>query len=167
MKLAAVVLAVVVAAPSIAAASPRTSISANLGLVTPVGELGADLTIEPVPAIEIAIGAGIAFSGPQYSVMPRFRVGDDRSAVTLGAGVSTGHWHEEPFLCFTECTATDTTALWFNGELGYESVSGSGGVIRGYFGIEHMLGDKDCTGSGCGGMDLTFPYIGVSIGQML
>ena len=167
MKLAAVILAAVVGIPSIAAADPRVSINGTLGLVTPVGELGADITIEPVPAFEIAIGAGMAFSGPQLSIMPRLRAGDEYNAFEVGVGMSTGHWHEEPFLCWSDCTPTDTTALWLNGESVYQRVSQSGAVYRVFFGLEKMVGDQNCTGSGCGGMDLTFPYVGVSFGHML
>src|SRR5678815_4568848 len=105
-------LAVVVAVLSvpITASADRVSVGGTAGMWTPVGELGAEMTIEPVPAFEIGVGAGMAFSGPQVALMPRLRVGNDETALTLGLGASAGHWKESPIFCWggeDECSDTN------------------------------------------------------------
>jgi hypothetical protein len=167
MKLAVVVAVLCV---PITAAADRVSVGGTLGMWTPVGELGAEMTIEPAPAFEIGVGAGMAFSGPQLAVTPRLRVGNDETALTLGLGASVGHWKESPLFCWgdeSECSDTNANVLWVNGEAAFERITSDGVTLRGFFGIGRMVGDQDCTGPECGNLDTVLPYLGLTIGHLL
>lgn len=168
MKLVAAAALAVLAIPSVASAD-RSSLTATLGLFTPVGELGAEYTYEPRPEVEIAIGGGVAFSGFQAAVMPRARFGDDHSAITLGVGASVGHYKEEQLFCFEDdCGATSATAVWGNGEAALEMVSWGGTVARFFIGAGRIMSTSNCDGPECGSLEGDWlGYGGMSIGHVL
>jgi hypothetical protein len=168
MKLVAAAALAFVAIPSVASAD-RSSLTATLGLFTPVGELGAEYTYEPRPEVEIGIGGGVAFSGFQAAVMPRARFGDDHGAITLGVGASIGNYKEEQLFCFEDdCSDTTATTVWGNGEAALELISWHGTVARFFLGAGRIMSASSCEGPDCGSLEGDWlGYAGMSIGHLL
>src|SRR5262249_18823489 len=60
------------------------------GAGAPTGIAGGTVEITPAKWVTIATGTGIAPSGMQYAVMPRFRIVDGTMGYGIGIGVSEG-----------------------------------------------------------------------------
>ena len=114
--------------------SKPTVLYAQAGLGTPVGYVGAEVARRVVGPFVVSAGAGMGVSGPQIALMPRLHLGQGRSVVVLGAGVSRGKYTSSDF-CFDDdsCAHRVGTANWANAEIGGES-RWPGGLSFRYFG---------------------------------
>jgi hypothetical protein len=154
-----------------APALPRhTAIYYVFGLGTPEGLSGFEVVHRFGESLELAAGMGAGLSAAmakayplQWSVMPRLRLGDDHTALTLGAGLSGGQYTTD--IC-PACDGPPTTVptyytIWTNFEVGVEHWSRAGFAVRWYLGFAHgtML---DGPSGETSGLDL--PYLGVGVG---
>jgi hypothetical protein len=102
----------------------------------------------------------------QWAVMPRLRLGDDRNALTLGAGLSGGEFsfHWLCIGCGTDASGPTSVptyyTFWSNFEIGGEHWSQGGFAIRYYLGLAHatMLGAPSPNDIA------TIPYLGIGLG---
>jgi hypothetical protein len=170
------VIAALVLAPGIAFADPaahddygaKSRVSATLGLATPTGSLGVEYAHALHPNLELALGAGMGFSGPQLSVMPRLRAGSGPVSFSLGAGVSGG-----PFEVFEICfdcedeMETKANTLWANVEAGLQITTHGGTAVRMFGGLGHVVAYDSCSGPHCSELEDNYklPYAGISIGR--
>jgi hypothetical protein len=156
----------------------RHRVGGTLGLWTPIGAAGVNYT-RMTRFVEVDVGAGLAFSGPQAAVMPRLRLGNDNIAFTLGVGLSVGRYRNE-FECpdidldWTDdtdevCIVPETVALWGNGEAGVAVTSRAGLFLRVFAGGGQIAATSGCDADPdeCDSVDPgTFmPYGGVTLGQ--
>jgi hypothetical protein len=104
------------------------------GLGTPLGYVGFELARHVSPSFLVSAGAGMGVTGPQISLMPRLLLGQGRSVLVLGAGVSRGNYTSSTF-CFDDesCAHRVGTANWANAEIGGE-YRWPGGLSFRYFG---------------------------------
>jgi hypothetical protein len=148
------------------------------GFGTPEGIAGFEGVHRFGDRLELAAGVGTglaaAASEPhasfghvlQWSVMPRFRLGDDRKALTLGAGLSGGQYTSAGwcFGCDDGAPSTYPTyyTLWANFEIGGEHWSRGGFALRYYLGFARgaMLQSAPASASSF----LAFPYLGIGLG---
>lgn len=154
------------------------AIAFHLGVGTPYGLAGVAFDARIVSWFAIEAGAGgSARNGAQFGVMPRLRIPVHNGALTLGSGVSTGRYSDEPLLEVSLAYNDDEwgwyvwdRAVWSNTEAGIE-VPMSGMVsLRAYGGFAAVLNEPDrCEPSDleCGGSASGLPYIGVSFGVRL
>jgi hypothetical protein len=85
----------------------------NFGFCSLVGEIGATYTYAPVPPLQVELGAGLGFSGIQFSLMPKVSLGTDRHRMVIGIGPSVGiNPDDNPPHTYV--------AYWLNAEVGYE-----------------------------------------------
>jgi hypothetical protein len=151
---------------------PHINIDGHLGFGTPVGWLGAGLSVRPANFIAVSAGAGLGTRGLQLaSMLHAYPVAlSDHARIGLGAGVSTGRfvtsslhnadlrwdrYYERAWMLNIQASAN----IWDN--------KGSNG-----FGVEPFLGygivmntaDSACSGwkSTCTGRDGVF-FIGVTM----
>jgi hypothetical protein len=164
----AVSLAILAVLVSGAGADPLDSSHATvtLGLGTPVGEVGGELVYVAHPRFEIAVGGGWSvFSGPQLAAMPRLRQRVGGAVVTLGAGISGGHYTQ---VGFWDHPTFDMTAVWVNGEIGIETLIWGGLRPRAFAGVGGIAAHWDLMKSGDGTYPnepgWALPYAGVSVG---
>jgi hypothetical protein len=156
----------------------RTAIYWMFGFGTPVGIVGLEGVHRFGDSFELAVGFGNGLGAEvaqpnagfghalQWAVMPRLRLGDDRNAFTLGAGISGGEFSFQLLCigCDEEASGPTTYptyyALWSNFEIGGEHWSQSGFAIRYYLGLAHatMLGAPPSSGLA------TIPYFGIGLG---
>jgi hypothetical protein len=185
-----VFLAMIIVAPGLARADPdpgaapgedadqsaRSRLALTLGLLTPTGELGVEYTQIVVANLEVGAGVGLGVYGPQASIMPRLRAGSARASVTLGVGISGGPYSETSGggFCLTtdydrcEKMETNTTVLWSNVEIGYQTTWPGGGMLRAYCGAGKLVAHGACTGPRCGSIDgMDLPYLGIAVGHTL
>jgi len=162
------------AAPAPAGARPdlgaRSRVALLLGLFTPTGEAGIEYTQNVASFLEVGLGAGRGFSGIQGAVMPRLRAGSGALGVTLGAGLSGGHYREPQFFCWGEgpCMDTETTALWVNVEAGVQVTSRTGFTMSLYGGVGSIAISSGCSGPDCDELEgNALPYGGIAIGHTL
>jgi hypothetical protein len=80
-------------------------LGANLGMGSPVGNVGVTLGWQPTPRGEIEFGVGRGYTGLQLSLMPKALLGPGALRLMLGAGPSYS-------------TDGDASQFWLNGELG-------------------------------------------------
>jgi hypothetical protein len=147
--------------------SPREAIYGVVGIGTPVGFLGGEFTARIERDLEISVGAGFGLSTEknaanynqlhvlQWAVMPRYRVGDGRNVLTLGAGLSGGNYsHTAASLCASqedESLCNDPASwrytLWTNVEVGGEYWAASHFAFRYFVGYGHIVaqGAQHCT----------------------
>jgi hypothetical protein len=165
----------------------RRAVAAVLGIGTPVGAAGLEGSYWFGPKLELSagLGLGLSASAAQWAVMPRYRIGSARQALTLGLGVSGGDYaYTLASLCgsqeeFVECHTSDTRyTVWVNAELGGEHVGPSGFTLRYFVGVGRIVaqGADHCTylnqpSDNCGGIPgntlpyATIPYFGVALGH--
>ena len=95
------------------------------GLGTPLGYVGFELARRVSPSFLVSAGAGMGVTGPQITLMPRLLLGQGRSVLVLGAGVSRGKYTSNTH-CFDDdsCAHLVGTANWANAE---ESAANTGG----------------------------------------
>jgi len=170
----------------------KTAVYAETGLGTPVGYFGLEGLRRIAPRWEIAAGVGLGLSASkngsglghelQWSLMPRYRLGSDRAAMTIGLGVSGGNYaHTLESLCGSEeeiltCSLANWRyTLWANVELGGEYWLPSGFALRFFVGYGHVLAqgaehcvfaNPDCGPDVPGGSFPYYdvPYAGVAFG---
>ena len=186
MKVNPIVLAAVISAPVLTAADPqvvlgegvgwaaRSRVSGSVGLFTPTGELGFEYTHMVLPTLEIGAGAGVGYLGPQASIMPRLRTDQGPTALTFGASISGGPYHDPvlTFFCYptspNTCMDTNTTVLWVNLEVGVQRTWRGGMTLHVYGGAGRIVAHAACTGASCDSVGgLTLPYLGIAIGHTL
>lgn len=114
--------------------SSRARVMGNSGLGSPVGLIGVTLTYLPRPQFQVELGTGLGFSGFQFSIMPKFSVGDEHHRFVLGVGPSAG-------ITPNPAAGCPCVAYWLNAEAGYEFRSVGGfsfliavGVLKGLAG---------------------------------
>jgi hypothetical protein len=172
--------------------APRGAVYAVAGLGTPVGFFGFEGVYRIVPSLELAAGAGLGFSTEgtadndqlhvlQWAVMPRYRLGTDRNALTVGLGLSGGNYsHSYLSLCGSQedepnCNTPESWryTLWANLEIGGEYWATSRFAFRYFAGYGHVLaqGAQHCepSPSTCwvDASNLPYaniPYFGVALG---
>ena len=155
----------------------RTAIYWMFGFGTPVGIMGLEGVHRFGDSFELAAGFGNGLGAEgaqpnaafghalQWAVKPRLRLGDDRSAFTLGAGLSGGEFSFQWLCIGCGANAYGPTSyptyytLWSNFEIGGEHWSRSGFAIRYYLGLAHatMLGAPPSNGIA------TIPYLGIGL----
>jgi hypothetical protein len=92
-------------------------------------------------------------------------VGSSRHALTIGAGISGGHYGGDAALCFTDadCWGVKPYVVWGNFELGGEHWWPGGFALRYFIGYAH-----GCTTSSCSAVvnneSLNTPYFGAGMG---
>jgi hypothetical protein len=173
------------------AAPARGALYAVTGLGTPIGFLGVEGAYRIIPDLEITAGTGLGLSAEssandqwrvlQWSVMPRYRVGTDRSALTIGFGFSGGNYSHTYFsLCgsqeeYLQCNTPESRryTIWSNLEIGGEHWTSRRIAFRYFIGYGHILAQGpyrcDATSSvGCQDGSNTpyanIPYTGMALG---
>ena len=148
---------------------PTTAVYFQIGGGAPTGIIGLEGVHRFGPTLEVGGGVGIGASASnsernpsighvlQWAVMPRWRIGRDRDALTLGAGLSGGNFGKASV--FEGCDSNEPCysveyVLWANVEAGGEHSWRSGFSLR-YFGgyARSINADK-------GGI----PYFGFGLG---
>jgi hypothetical protein len=157
-------------APVLTPAPPprrRFAIAAVGGLAAPTGFAGVEAAYRPHEMIELAVGVGAGGSGLQRAAMVRWRIGNPRRAIVMGAGGSHGHYEEEEFLCLFEACATEAGDFtWLNVEAGVEGARPSGFFARLSIGLGVVL-DRANLVQREGGIDrTTLPYGALTVGQV-
>jgi hypothetical protein len=146
----------------------RHRVGGTLGMWTPIGELGVNYTYL-TRRVEIDVGVGYAFSGPQAAVMPRFRFGDDGLSLTLGAGLSVGRYKDgEACASFDGCDPIpETVAVWSNVEAGLVITTDTGTFVRIFGGGGQIVADTGCDAApeDCEGLESALPYFGITVGK--
>ena len=153
----------------------RSRITLNLGLFTPVGELGFEYTQMVVRFLEIGASVGVGFSGPQAAIMPRLRAGGGPISISIGAGLSGGAYTDPfglscPDASSVPCSdnGVKATLLWTNAEGGIQWTSHGGVVVRLYAGAGRVLTHGTCRNGECDRVDgMTLPYAGLAFGHTL
>ena len=147
----------------------RSRLAFLFGLFTPTGEIGIEYTQNVASFLEVGLGVDGGFSGIQGAVMPRLRVGSGAVGVTLGAGLSGGHYRKPEFFCWGgPCMDTETTALWVNVEAGVQVTSRTGFTMSLYGGVGSIAISSGCSGPDCDELKGdALPYGGIAIGHTL
>jgi hypothetical protein len=162
-----------------AAGPPRHSaVYWILGAGAPVGFEGIEGVHRFGPLLEVAAGFGIGFSATgsekdpplfhstQWEVMPRLRLGGDRHALTLGAGLSGGNYggfHLFGIGCPEDgspCYYPTRYVFWGNVEVGTEHWWPHGFALRTFLGWARGCTIDSCSASN----DQSFPYFGLGLG---
>lgn len=164
-KVVAAVALAVLASSAHADPLDRSHATLALGLGTPMGNVGGELVYVAHPHFEIAAGAGWSvISGPQLAAMPRLREHIGSAVLTLGAGISGGHY-EQPGIW--DHPTFDMSAVWANGEIGIETMWGRLRP-RAFAGVGGIAAHWNLTKSGDGTYPnepgWSLPYAGVSLG---
>jgi hypothetical protein len=174
--------------------APATAAYGVAGFGTPVGSLGLEAVHRLTPSVELTAGVGLGLSaaknGPsgaahvlQWAVMPRYRVGTARAALTLGVGLSGGNYsHTRASLCGAdfeelECNSPGSWryTLWGNFEIGGEHWFQSGFAFRYFAGYGRVLaqGARNCAATTFDCDDVpgssfpyyNIPYFGLALGR--
>lgn len=166
-----------VAEPDAYVERPLT-VSAHVGLGTPLGFYGIAAELAVLSALSIEGGVGSGMSGTQVAAQARVRLLEvsRTGRLALGVGFSEGHYqHREPFYGIEYMPTVVDRAYWANAELSIESRLGRTGAwgVRAYLGLGTIVaGQKErcwdgdagtmaCTGTARG---LWNPYVGLSLG---
>ena len=151
-----------------------------LGLGTPTGLIGGVLDWTPTPYLSLEAGLGYdrTFSffpdagGFQWSVMPRLRTPNDGVSLSVGAGMSGGHYEWCDSCPFENGDVwTWSHALWFNFETALEYRWQAGAALRLVIGGADLLNRDDVTCQenryGCGDIaparQSIQPYFGLAV----
>lgn len=147
-----------------------------LGFGSPVGGAGLEVVQRLGSHFELAAGVGIgdaaanseAHSGlghvVQWALMPRLRLGDDATALTVGAGISGGEYGDgflRELLAFCDegpCPNPPYPTqyvIWTNFEAGFEHWWRNGFAMRFFFGYGHGFASGD---------SFNLPYLGFGLG---
>jgi hypothetical protein len=149
-----------------------------LGFGSPVGGLGLEGVQRFGSHFELAAGfgvgdaAGSSESHPglghvlQWALMPRLRLGDDATALTVGAGISGGEYGDgflQDFFRFCDegpCPTTNPAyptryVIWSNFETGVEHWWRNGFATRLFVGFAHGFASAD---------SFNLPYLGFGLG---
>jgi hypothetical protein len=148
-----------------------TAVYAQLGLGTPLGWAGGEIEQTLTSFLAISGGVGMGSAGPQVALMPRLRLGNLYTVVTLGAGVSYGKYRWDDG-CSPDCSPTvrTGTVTWGNLEAGIEHRLRSGFSVRYFAGYGHVIaGQLTCTtGTFCDVEDQndgrSLFYLGAAVG---
>jgi hypothetical protein len=154
----------------------HSAIYAVLGLGTPVGFAGFEGVHRFGPWFELSAGVGRGMSAlasgathgrdVQWSVMPRIRLGQSRTALTIGAGISAGNFGGGgEWFCDGPCPRRDVPldyTFWGNLEAGIEHWFIGGVALRTFLGYARACSESTC-GTGPAG-NTTFPYLGFGLG---
>jgi hypothetical protein len=108
-------------------------LQANVGVASPVGEIGLSYTHAPIPLVELEIGAGLGFSGFQFAVTPKLSFGGSRHRVLVGLGPSLS-------VDTSGTSRGDHVGYWVNGEVGYERRTQTGFSMLVAAGFTYGLG---------------------------
>ena len=146
------------------------------GAATPVGVIGVEAVRRFGPLFELSAGFGVGFAAAdsephagfghvvQWTLMPRLRLGNDRSAFTMGAGASGGNYGDIPLCVDGPCSSNPTYPVsyfvWSNFEIGVEYWSSGGFALRFFAGYAHGW----CTSSSCISAADNLPYFGWGLG---
>ena len=151
------------------------TIATVIGIGTPTGELGIEVTAAPTPYFELSGGIGRGFYGPQLAAMPRLRLpGRGHWAFTFGVGYSQGEYGDFTLFCFDgPCPLWRGTIQWANVEAGGELQLDGGFTLRVFGGVDLPLnpdglrcidnGSNDCAYETHRRV-VPFPSTGVAIG---
>src|SRR5262249_21357038 len=125
-------------------AQHHVTIAGVVGIGTPVGEVGAELTVAPLPWVELSGAMGTNLFGPQVAFTGRLRVPLYRRwAVTMGGGWSEGAYGHDPILgCITGPPCAPDwhgTIQWANVEGGFEFQHQRGFTVRIFGGMGYPL----------------------------
>ena len=156
----------------------HSAVYAVLGLGTPIGFVGFEGVHRFGSKLEVSAGFGRGFLAVssqahpsfahdvQWAVMPRYRAGNRRHSMTIGAGVSGGNTGSGgEWFCDGPCPVRDyplTYVLWGNVEIGTEHWWSSGFAMRTFIGYA-----RGCTTSTCSSAhsaNLSLPYAGMGFG---
>jgi hypothetical protein len=145
---------------------------AQVGLGTPLGYVGVEAARRVSPYFVVSAGAGMGVSGPQIALMPRLHLGQGRSTLVLGAGVSRGKYTSSN-ACDDDdgCAYRTGTANWANVEIGGEYRWPEGLSVRYFGGYGQAFADnlvcvgaqEQCAAHPGGGRSLV--YTGLAVGQ--
>jgi hypothetical protein len=151
----------------------KVAIDLQAGFGTPYGLLGASVEWTPVRFLTIATGVGGSFGGAQLALLPRLRLLDGRTAVSIGGGPSWGGYATTDDILYPSWKAT-YPCFWLNGDLSIEHRSSSGLDVRGYVGAATVVyadSASECWAEGYSGCPSaqsqrgkTIPYLGLAIG---
>jgi hypothetical protein len=121
--------------------SRPTALYLQLGLGTPLGELGLEAEQTLTPHLAIAVGAGIGGKGPQGATMLRLRLGGDRAKIVVGAGLSGGPYSWLNFCGDTAngCPQKSGTVAWTNLEIGGSHRDRNGFSLRYFIGYGRIV----------------------------
>jgi hypothetical protein len=123
----------------------------QLGLGTPLGELGLEAEHTLTPHLAVAAGGGWGANGPQGAAMARLRVGGDRAKLVIGAGLSGGPYKWIRF-CDDEgntCPQKSGTVAWTNVEIGGSHRERNGFSLRYFVGYGRIVaGNYGCDPDG-------------------
>ncbi len=173
--------AIVLASASAARAEPlqlsppdrrdHSRIGATLGLFTPAGDAGIEYAQAVHTHAEISVGAGYGLFvrvGPQFSLMPRFRIRSGAVTLSAGAGLSAGRYNN--ISAFARENAPEIMTLWGNAEAAIQITSKHGPFARAFLGAGAQLahGAYDASDPEVKmETDDVIPYGGVSVGWTL
>jgi hypothetical protein len=123
--------------------SRQNEMAFHLGLGSAIGYVGVTYAHEPLPFFQFEVGAGLGFSGVQFSAMPKYVACDGSHCFISGAGLS---------LAVPTSAAATGHPTWLNIDAlgyGYRSISGASfdiavGVGAGLGGGRACTGFVDC-----------------------
>jgi hypothetical protein len=145
-------------APSSGWAQRPFALDANMGVATPLGNLGVSLEYAPLAWLSLSAGAGTNLEGPQLAAMLRVRATPNRpSSLFAGAGYSRGAHAQSLATRYGTLSLAQAfvdaqgesgpktpsrhwqRADWANVELGGEMRPANGFDARGFFGVAFLL----------------------------
>ena len=147
----------------------KNAVYGIIGLGTPVGFAGIEAARHFGSFAEVGVGFGAGASARdgqlspwQWSVMPRWRLGEAHLAFTAGVGVSGGNFGP-PFnpYCGENCVPRPEYPgywMWLNFEAGGEQWLGA-------FALRYFIGlASGCRVAACSGNSESLPYLGMGFG---
>jgi hypothetical protein len=158
--------------------SERSHASVNVGIATPVGQVGIEGTYVAHRNVEVSVGVGLAnvinvgdtgSPDPQAAIMPRFRLPLGPVRLGVGVGVSAGAYTVAASPFDSDAYAAKMTAsLWLNSEAGIE-YSLRGLVAGAFFGYGKIISHTKATDAHGATLmsvpDDALPYLGLRIGH--
>lgn len=123
-----------------------SSLRLDVGVSSPVGELGLVYSRPIHPNVALELGAGIGFSGLQLSGMAKLQLGEGRTKFTPGIGLSVGlpvigsSYHEGHPDEDDEMRGPSVTMAWLDVDLlGVQHTTRSGLVLSASAGVTVAL----------------------------
>jgi hypothetical protein len=107
----------------------ENAIALNLGLGSAVGLFGVTFDRFIGPNAVLETGAGLGFTGPQLSIMPKLAFGDGHHSFLSGVGVAAGIYGDQPGYEGPEHSPKPPIVWWVNADLAGYQYRGE----RGYF----------------------------------